>query len=61
MVDDCRHLFRDSFTSPALAVLPLVAHEHIDSTDAERGQMRWSFRLITEARPQRKLDIILYF
>ena len=59
MVDGCRHLFRDSFTSSALSILPLVAHENIDSTDAERGQMRWSFRLITEARPERKLHIIL--
>jgi hypothetical protein len=36
-----------------------VAHEHIDSADAERSQMRWSFWLIAEARSQSKLDIIL--
>jgi len=35
-----------------------VAHEHIDSTNAERSQMRWSFWLIAEARPKRKLHII---
>jgi len=36
-----------------------VAHEHIDSANAQRSQMRWSFWLIAEARPKRKLHIVL--
>jgi hypothetical protein len=36
-----------------------VAHKNIGAPDAKRGQMRWSFRRIAEARPKRKLDIIL--
>ena len=36
-----------------------MVHEHIDSTDAERSQMRRSLRHITEARPQSKLHISL--
>jgi hypothetical protein len=36
-----------------------VAHKHIDSANAQRGQMRWSFGLIAEARPECKLHIVL--
>jgi hypothetical protein len=37
----------------------VVIHKNIRAADAQRGQMCWSFRLITKARPQSKLDIIL--
>jgi hypothetical protein len=36
-----------------------VAHKNIGAPDAKRGQMRWSFRRIAEARPECKLHIIL--
>jgi hypothetical protein len=36
-----------------------MIHENIGAPDTKRGKMRWSFWRITEARPKRKLDIIL--
>ena len=37
----------------------MMVHEHVHSTNAQRSQMRRSLRHIAEARPQRKLNIIL--